>query len=255
MPKIEASREGTFCWPELATTDQTAAKQFYQILFGWGLNEFPIGPDAIYSIFTKNGEDAAAACTIRPEQTAAGVPPNWLLYVAVDNADETAGYVSGLGGTLIAEPFDVGASGKMAVIQDPGGAVFALWQANEHKGIGIANEPGALCWAELNTPDPSKITTFYEGLLGWELTGDQSGYLHIKCGDDFIGGIPPAEAFDPKARPNWLTYFQAADCNAATAQAQQMGAKVYFGPQRIDKVGNISVLADPQGAVFALFTP
>ena len=112
-----------------------------------------MGPGEFYTIFKLDGRDAAAGYTLRPEQRSAGVPPNWILYVAVESADQIAAKAQSLGGKLIAGPFDVMDKGRMAVIQDPTGAHFCVWQEIQHSGIGIANAPGSLCWADLSTPD------------------------------------------------------------------------------------------------------
>src|SRR5581483_12029816 len=104
-------------------------KNFYGRLFGWQSHDSPMGPDDVYTIFRLDGRDAAAAYTLRADQKEQGVPPNWVLYVSVDNADASAARVPGLGGTILAGPFDVGDSGRMAVAGDPTGAVFCIWQA------------------------------------------------------------------------------------------------------------------------------
>ena len=256
MAIIDKHAPGSFCWIELATTDQAAAKKFYTSLFGWAVNEFPMGPGEMYSIFRIDGRDAAAAYTMRPEQRAQGVPPNWLLYVAVESADDAAARTAKLGGKVHAPPFDVMDLGRMAVLQDPTGAVFAVWQAKRHGGIGIAGVPGTLCWADLSTPDTARAQEFYEGLFGWKISPgekDSSGYLHIQNGETYIGGIPPAQHRNPNAPPHWLVYYYVNDVDAATDKAKQSGANVYLAPMSLEKVGRFSVLADPQGAVFALF--
>jgi len=61
---------GSFCWFELGTNNQPAAVAFYQKLFGWTVQDSPMGPGEVYSMFKLNGEDAAAAFTLRPEQRA-----------------------------------------------------------------------------------------------------------------------------------------------------------------------------------------
>ena len=89
---------GSFCWIELATIDQNGAENFYQSLFGWEKTQIPIGPDGIYSIFKLSAGDTAAAYSMRKEQRAQGVPPHWMLYVAVENADEAVGKAARAGG-------------------------------------------------------------------------------------------------------------------------------------------------------------
>jgi predicted enzyme related to lactoylglutathione lyase len=255
MPHIDKHPPGSFSWLELGTSDQGAAKSFYGALFGWQANDFPMGPDGTYTIFQIEGRDAAAGYQLGPQM--AGVPPHWALYIAVDSADQTAGRAGELGGTVLKGAFDVGDFGRMAVIQDPTGAVFCIWQAKTNTGIGIAGFPGTLCWADLNTPDRDRARAFYEGLFGWTMTTgkskDPSSYLHIMNGESGIGGILPEDYRNKHAPPHWLPYILVADCDASTAKAKELGATIYAPPMTIENSLRFSVLADPQGAVFALF--
>jgi hypothetical protein len=247
---------GSFCWVELATTDQNAAKTFYGSIFGWNAQDSPMGPGEFYTIFKLDGRDAAAGYTLRPEQRSAGVPPNWMLYVAVESADQIAAKSQSLGGKLIAGPFDVMDKGRMAVIQDPTGAHFCVWQEIQHSGIGIANEHGSLCWADLSTPDVQRASQFYSELFGWQMVKDEkdpSGYLHIKNGDQMIGGVPPAKHRQPGVPPHWLPYFLVGDVDAIAGKAKQGGANLFLPPTSMENVGRLAVIADPQGAVFAIF--
>ena len=256
MPPIEKHRPGAFCWIELATTDQSAAKSFYGKLFGWGVNDFPMGPNDFYSMFQLEGRDTAAAYTLRPEQRSQGVPAHWMIYVAVESADTTANRAAELGGKVLASPFDVHDVGRMAVLQDPTGASFSVWQAKQHQGTGIAGVDGTLCWADLSTPDQQRASLFYSDLFGWKMVKgekDPSDYLHIVNGEEFIGGIPPATHRNPQAPPHWLAYFTVSDCDAAAAKAKQLGATFYLAPMTMENVGRFAVLADPQGGVFAIF--
>jgi predicted enzyme related to lactoylglutathione lyase len=255
MSIVEKHAPGSFAWIELATTDQNAAKAFYTSLLSWSFVDFPMGPAGVYTMFSLKDRSSGAAYTISAEELAQHIPPHWQLYIAVDSADETAKRATELGGKVVLGPFDVDTHGRMALIQDPTGAFFSIWQAKAHLGTGIQNEPGTLCWADLNTKDSKKASDFYAGLFGWKIEPGQdgTGYLHIKNGEEFIGGIPPAEHQDPNAPPHWLQYILVSDCDASTEKARQLGAKIYMGPMTIEKVGRMTVLADPQGAVFSLF--
>lgn len=256
MTNIDKHPAGAFSWVELATTDQNGAKNFYMALFGWSLNEFPIGPDAVYTIFRLQDRDTAGAYTLMAEQR--GVPPHWNLYVTVDNADQVAVRAKELGGTVLQPAFDVMDSGRMAAVQDPTGAAFMVWQAKKSTGIGIHGVEGTLCWADLCTLDPDRAARFYSSLFGWEITrgekdADKDGYLHIKNGEDFIGGIPPAKFQNPNIPPYWLAYFYVSDVEGVARRAKQLGATVHVPPMKIENVGTMAVIADPQGAVFAIF--
>ena len=145
MTVLTQHAAGTFCWPELATADQNSARKFYAPLFGWTYNDLPTGPSGVYTILQKNGKDCAALYTLNPEQKQRGVPPHWGAFVAVTSADDTVSQAKRLGGSVLVEPMDVTDKGRMAVLRDPAGAVFSLWQARTHIGASVLNEPGALC--------------------------------------------------------------------------------------------------------------
>jgi predicted enzyme related to lactoylglutathione lyase len=256
MPHVQKHAPGSFNWLELGTTDQAAAKQFYGSLFGWEAQDFPMGPDGVYTMFKLDGKDVGACYRLGPQMK--GVPPNWGLYVAVEDADAAAKRAAELGGALLKPPFDVYTFGRMAVLQDPTGAIIHMWQPKTHIGTGITGENGTLCWADLNTPDRQRAKSFYEQLFGWKfsLGKDKAadGYLHIQNGEEYIGGIPPESGRNKYAPPSWLIYFQAGDCDASTEKAKELGARVYVPPMTIEKNLRFSVIADPQGAAFALFT-
>jgi len=256
MANIETHAPGSFCWFELATTDQNAAKKFYTSLFGWAVDDSPIGPDDFYSMFKLDGRNTGAAYTMRKEQRAQGVPPNWMLYISVADADQAVSKAAQLGATVLAPAFDVLDVGRMAVIQDPTGAIFSVWQPRKHQGVTIGGVDNTVCWADLSTTDPERASNFYSALFGWEMMKDpkdSSGYIHIKNGEDFVGGIPPAEHRNPQAPPHWILYFQVASTEAATQKATQLGGKVLMPPRMMENVGTWSIIADPQGAVFSLF--
>ena len=258
MPNVDTHKPGAFCWVELCTTDQNAAKDFYSSLFEWNANDMPMGPNDFYTIFRLQGRDAAAAYTLRPDQRSRGVPPHWMLYVAVDNADAAANRAVELGGQVLAPAFDVMDAGRMAVVQDPTGAVFCVWQAKRNSGTGITGVPGTLCWSDLNTHDQGRARKFYSDLFGWKTTDDAdddppSGYVHIQNGQEFIGGILPAAYVPPHVPPHWMPYFLVTNCDASLAKAKELGAKVYMEPQTLEEVGRFAIVADPQGAGFAIF--
>ena len=255
MSNVESHAPGSFCWIELGTTDQQAAKTFYFRLLGWQVTDFPMGPGEAYSMFQLNGRDMAGGYTLRKDQRENGVPTHWMLFIAVDNADTTAAKVAKAGGVVVVPPFDVMDIGRMAVFQDPTGAVFSVWQAKKHRGIG-ANGSGTLCWADLNTTDPERAARFYADIFSWSVTKsehDPSGYFHIKNGEHFIGGMPPAGRSDPQTPPHWMLYFAVADVAVTVAIASAAGSKVIMSATDIPGVGIMAVVSDPQGAVFALF--
>jgi hypothetical protein len=250
---------GSLCWFELTTLDQNAAKTFYSSILGWTANDIPMGPADIYTIFRIDGKDAAAACTMRPEQRAMNVPPNWMVYILVESADESAARAWQLGATVIVEPFDVTDNGRMSVIRDPTGAIFSIWQPGAHVGTGIAGVHGAAVWVDLSTPDQVRSAKFYSDLFGWKMVTGASmdpakpgEYYHIVNDGKLIGGVPPAAHRDPHTPAHWLIYFDVADADATIATVASLGGRVLVPAMTMERVGRFAVLADAQGAAFAI---
>jgi predicted enzyme related to lactoylglutathione lyase len=249
---------GTFSWAELATTDQKSGVAFYRDLFGWGINEQPIGPEETYTMFQLRGKEVAAAYTMRPEERQSGAPPHWNLYVTVANVDESAKRAEGLGAKIFAPPFDVMDVGRMAIVQDPTGAVFCLWQAKLHIGAKILAEPGALVWSELTTRDTKAAEAFYTALFGW--TAKHSAPSAVMNYTEFqnqgkssVGMMEMPSQMPPHVPSYWMPYFQVADCDASAARAKQLGGSVMVGPQDIPNTGRFAIIKDGQGAMFAVY--
>jgi len=145
----------------------------------------------------------------------------------------------------------------MAVVIDPTGAAFCLWQAKQTQGIGVMGENNSYCWADLITGDRVAAKAFYEKLFGWKIFPgagkDESTYLHITAGERGIAGIQPGSMHKPGVPPHWTPYFMVTDADASTAKAGELGATVYAPPMDVGDGLRIAVLADPQGAVFSLF--
>jgi uncharacterized protein len=244
---------GTFSWTDLTTTDQKAAKAFYGELFGWVAEDRPVGDDVYYSIQRKDGKEVAAISPQQQAQRDAGTPPTWNSYVTVESADAIADRAQELGATIVAPPFDVMEAGRAAVIQDPQGAHFLLWQPNQHPGAQLVNEPGALSWNELASPDLDASSVFYAALFDWTVEpfeGSPEPYLTIKNGEVANGGIRTLNS--PGPPPHWLVYFAVDDLDASLAKVAELGGSTHAGPIDIG-VARIAVVADPQGAMFALY--
>jgi len=251
---------GTFCWAELSTTDQKAAVAFYRGLFGWDVDEQPIGPDEVYTMFLQRGLEVGAGYTMRPEERQLGAPPHWNLYVSVTNADEASARAQDLGAAVLAPAFDVMDVGRMAVLQDPTGAVFQVWQPAKHIGARLLGEPGALAWSELTTTDPAEASRFYTNLFGWTAkdSGADSPMPYTEFYNNGVPGVgmmgmPPG--MPPGTPSYWMPYFMVTDCHASTATARNLGAAVMLDSHDIPGTGRFSVCSDPQGAVFAIFQP
>ena len=262
MPEFTQHLQGTFSWPELSTTDQKSAVSFYRGLFGWDVDDVPMGPDEVYSIFKLRGLDVGAGYTMRPEERNMGAPPHWNSYVSVTNVDEAVTRAEALGADVIAPPFDVMDAGRMAVLRDPTGAVFQMWQAGKNIGARVLAEPGALCWTELTTSDPGAAGKFYSSLFGWTAKHSSPDSPMPYTEFTVAGASHPSVGMMqkpphlPKEMPSfWLPYFEGRDVDAVAERAKSLGGSVHFGPQDIPGTGRFVVLADPQGAAFAVYDP
>ena len=248
MTKVTAHRPGAFCWIELMAADAAGARSFYTQLFGWDTREIPMGDLGMYFIFRKDGADAAAMYERTPDMTS--IPPFWMSYIRVDDADAATEKATSLGATVHNGPMDVPGQGRMTVLADPQGAAFAVWQPKGHEGIGVRDEANALCWNELWVRDLDAAKKFYPALFPWRMK-ESPDYTEWHIGDEAVGGMIPSHA--PEPVPSfWLPYFAVDDCDAATGKAQSLGAQVFAPPFDVPNVGRMSVLGDPQGAHFAV---
>jgi predicted enzyme related to lactoylglutathione lyase len=253
MPDMTRYEPGSFCWPELATTDPEAAKRFYGELFGWKANDMPMGDGSAYTMLELRGQQAGALYPMQQAQRDSGVPPNWMPYVSVANADETARRAKELGGTVLMEPFDVFDFGRMAALQDPTGATFSIWQPKTHIGARVYGEPGAFCWNELDTKNTGKALDFYTKLFGWKANPSKEYTEFTAPGASYpMGGMMEIPEDWGKVPPNWLTYFAVDDADGAVAKAQKLGGKTIVPPTDIPNTGRFAILQDPQGATFAV---
>jgi predicted enzyme related to lactoylglutathione lyase len=252
MPARESYAQGTPNWVDLQTTDQAAAKAFYGEVFGWTYDDQPMDAGAVYSIAKIGDGQVAAIAPQSPELKAAGAPAMWNTYLAVDSVDDATAKVGPAGGTVAMEPFDVMDAGRMSFVLDPSGAPVALWQANQHIGATLVNEPGTVTWNELITDNPAAVS-FYEQVLGVTTTAMEMGadkYTMFQVGGKEVGGtLPPQMAGVPN---HWHVYFAVADADATAAKIKQLGGSILVEPFD-SPIGKMAVAADPQGAVFSLF--
>ncbi|NOT06823.1 MAG: VOC family protein [Gemmatimonadales bacterium] len=255
MPPVPRHTPGTFCWWELATTDADSAYRFYQTLFGWGKTDLPIGPDEFYRMVSLDGLHVGA---MHQPKEPLKHPPAWLSYIAVSSADATAAKIAAAGGTILAPPFDVFDSGRMAIFQDTEGATAAIWQPNQHQGAGIIGENNAVCWTELAAKDAARARAFYTKAFDWTASvkpmgpmGDYTEWGAAGAAQTF-GGMLQMDAQWGEMPAHWMVYFKVSDCDVSAAAAKQAGGNVMVEPFDAPGVGRIAVMSDPTGAAFSI---
>lgn len=255
MSEMSSYAPGTFCWVEVGTTDAAAASKFYTQLFGWEAEKVMDGPEGNYVMLRQGGKEVAGLYQMSPEQSSQGIPPHWLSYVSVADATQGAKKAASLGGKVIMEAFDVMDVGRMALVQDPTGAMLALWQPKRHIGARLVNEPASLCWNELATTNPEAARKFYTALFDWKPQEQDLGpmkYTTFLNGDRPNGGMLEMTAEWTGTPPHWMPYIAVRDCDRTVAKAQELGGTVCVPPEDIPNIGRFAVLQDPQGAVFSV---
>lgn len=254
MNTFDKKREpGHPCWFDLMTPDVAAVTQFYTELFGWDYDVMP--PDmGSYHMAKTQGRSAAGIGSPPPGSDA---PSAWTVYYATNDADKSAETATELGGAIISPAFDVTGQGRMAILQDPTGAIFGVWQADAHIGAEIADTHGAMTWCEVNTPDADTAATFYDGLLGSKhqpLAGVPTTYYSLNKGDVTIGGVLQMNEQWEGVPPHWMPYFHVRDTDTAAKLATKHGGSVGVPPFD-SPFGRIAVLNDPAGAAFSVIQP
>lgn len=253
MPEFTSYRPGTACWVDLSSTDVKESVEFYGQLFGWRA-EFDDRPETGgYGTFRRHGMAVAGLGPTMAE----GQSPTWNTYFSTDDVAKTVMTVREAGGTVVVEPMEIMEEGTLAVFQDPTGAYFSAWQPGRQAGARLAGEPGTLNWVELATRDAATAKEFYHQVFGWAADDKEMGGMpyttFMLAGDPVAGMIPMGEQFPAETPPHWLVYLGTADVDAATAMARGLGARELYGPQDIPDMGRFAVLADPKGAIFALW--
>lgn len=231
---------GRFVYWELRTSDPEGAAAFYHGLFGW------------------EWTDGRGHLDERPIlDVVSREPARWVCHAAVGDLDMACELVVDHDGRLDTEPHDVPGVGRAAVLVDRWGATFGLVELDEDLGDAdpIVGAIGAQEWTVLVTPEVDDALVFYLPILGWtaeQLDGGELGpYLLCHRAGDEAGGVigTPPEALDPSF---WLTCVRVPSVDEVTARAIELGAEVRRQPVTIADIGRFSVLADPQGARFAV---
>jgi predicted enzyme related to lactoylglutathione lyase len=255
MPVRTSYAQGTPNWVDLQSPDQNAAKAFYGGLFGWTFDDQAMPDGAVYSMAKLGDEDVAAIAPQQAEAIAAGAPPMWNTYLAADSVDEAVAKVEAAGGQVAMAPFDIMDAGRMAFVMDPGGAAVAFWQAGQHIGAALVNEPGTVTWNELITTEPA-AAKFYEQVLGvTTATMPEMGmgdYTLLQVNGETVGGTTAPQM--PGVPNHWHVYFAVADADATVAKSTELGGSVLAEPFDTP-VGRMAVVRDPQGATFSIIQP
>jgi uncharacterized protein len=239
-------------WVDLSSSDAAASRAFYSKVFGWQVEVNPDPQYGGYALAKLDGKDVGG---IGPSMSP-GAPTAWNIYIGTDDIDDLAKQVQTAGGTVVAPPFDVGDQGRMAVFQDPSGAVISAWQGARMGGF-QTDVDDSFGWAELNAREVEKALPFYRQLFGWTVKTSPMGegqplYNEFQIDGRSVAGATEMSSMVPAEVPSyWLAYFSADDVDATYRKAIDAGARALIEPQDFPG-GRFSIVTDPQGASFGL---
>jgi predicted enzyme related to lactoylglutathione lyase len=240
-------------WTDLATSDAEAARDFYGKVFGWKIEVSPDPQYGGYALATIGGKDVAG---IGPKQMAEA-PTAWTVYIGTSDADDTVKRAQAAGGNVIVPTMAVGDQGKMAIIQDPSGAMLGIWQSQNMTGAQLFDKPNTMGWAELNSRGFNKAEPFYKKLFGWGEkktpgAGENPEYTEFQLGGKSVAGGMEMNPMVPAEVPSyWMVYFNVDDVDKAFKKVTEAGGKEVLAPQDMPG-GRFAIVSDPQGASFGL---
>jgi predicted enzyme related to lactoylglutathione lyase len=271
MSERDGFEPGVPCWVDILSADPAATRSFYGDLFGWefeGPGSMPGETTGEYFVARLRGRDVAGVGTWPAE---GGPPvPMWNTYVQVESADRATAAATSAGGAVLIEAFSVPPAGRMAVVADPQGASFCVWEPEERKGAQLVNEPGAWSMSGLNARDPERAKRFYADAFGWGAdsfeTGDGEVALFRLPG--FVGGEPEQpvprdvvatmvpmspDRFPQDAPSHWSVDFWVDAVDAAAERTAALDGKVLVPPYEVPGTPlRQAVVADPHGATFSV---
>ena len=245
-------RVGTVVWVDLSTTDIDQSIHFYERLFGWHYDEHDTAKGT-YVVARVDAGEVGRMMAQSPEDTDAVIPPSWTVVVGDDHLEPTLARTRELGGSVLEPPISIPGGARIAVIADPTGATLALMQSPPSERGMAWGGAGTVSWVECLSRDPAAARGFYEKLFGWKGEEGTGGYVVFHLDDERVAGLMGMPVSVPAEVPShWLVYFTVVDADATCARAGTHGGTVLEPIHDIEE-GRFAVLADPAGAVFAVF--
>jgi predicted enzyme related to lactoylglutathione lyase len=239
---------GTPAWADLTVPSLDEARAFYGPLLGW---EFEGGGPETggYTVATVGGRRVAGLGEA-PEGQAA--EPQWCVYLATDDINASVARAGAAGADVVVGATSIPRMATMAIVADPTGALFGLWQSGHHTGWDVSDEPGAVVWTEVMSTDQPMSLAFYRQVLELD-ADDMSGggfvYATLRRGETPVAGVGGSDG--PAA---WTVYVAVADVDVAAARAVDLGGDVLAGPFD-SPFGRNARVRGPFGETFALITP
>jgi len=250
---LQAKPAGTPTWTDLSSPDAEASRKFYHAVFGW---EYDTGGPEFGGYTTARLGNRTTVGIVGNQPDAPPMPAAWGLYFATDNIDADVTRAEKLGAKVLYPAMAVGPFGSMATLEDPTGAQFSLWQAGQHVGWQVSEEPGSVAWHELYTPNAKEARDFYAALLGATADAMPGGmeYYVLKHGEKMLAGIMQIDPSWGAMSAQWVNYFAVANADETVATVIKHGGK-QMGSIDDSPFGRLAALMDPSGATFKIVQP
>ena len=241
----DQSVRGLFVWHELKTPDANAAHSFYSKAIGW--KSQPWEEDPSYVMF------AARRGPVGATTSGNGTDPHWLPYIGTGDIEKTVKQAQEQGGSVVTDIDSLASGSRYAVLKDPFGASFGVYESAEDYGTMTPPQPGEHSWHELMTGDFRAAFDFYSSLFGWQKMdehdmGELGTYMTWGLNGRELGGMFKAMEGAP---PAWLGYVHVKDVQQTARKVKSAGGKVVLGPMEVPGGDWIVTAVDPQGAMFA----
>lgn len=256
---MKAYPAGAPCWVEALAPDPRAAAEFYGSLLGWEFGDpGPMPGGGAYYVTSIDGQDAAGIAQLPP-----GAHPQWTTYIRVADVEASSKRAVEAGGTLVVPPLDAPPAGRLSIIDDPSGASFGLWQAQEREGVQHLEGVGAWAMSGLRTFDLDRAARFYGALFGWTTTEASNprttrttlfhlpGYTSRRSQQLPPDVVAYVMEISPPEHAAWSAAFWADDVDAAARFVAERGGRILVGPVNAGGIQRL-VIADPFGAICTL---
>lgn len=244
---------GAPCWADLWTSDVEGSRRFYSQRFGWQARE-PSPEFGGYWMFDRDGVPTAGGMGSMGDVTANNT---WKPYFCTRDIGATLKRAEANGATVAGEAMPVADLGVQAVLVDPTGATFGLWQPGSFEGFRVVGEHAAPSWFELHTRDHPRAVAFYRDVLDLDITAvsdtDEFRYFTFRSAgtDEDLGGIMDSRHWLPEGGEHWAIYWHVDDAQAAADTVRALGGSVKQGPDNTP-YGVLALISDPAGAEFKL---
>ena len=243
---------GAPIWIDLATSDLARAREFYGAVFGWTFEDG--GPDTGGYVTASLDGSPVAGLMANDEQWNA--PDGWTTYLHTADIEATIATADAAGGRSCAGAMDIPDRGRMAVLSDPTGGRFGLWQPRGHNGFEATGVAGGLVYHQLFTREFASTLDFYASVFGWQVQTesdtDEFRYSNAVFGGQPLVGVMDATNFLPAGAPSDWTFFVGSDdVDATAASIVDNGGVVVRAPEDTP-YGRLAAVADPTGAGFNL---